>query len=159
MHQESPFSKGLVIRPSGEWFPDWCSCRSRGDTLSFVAPMYLDKKICGMFLCATITKISEIHTISFKMLNKTRNTSHRLKEMVLGFDCSMSVMFYPLDDTTLVVEAGDTVVLEFPQKSVSSCGLRLCCGLRLIYESDVVDLKLVTQNAISHRRSPLLLIN
>lgn len=77
--------------------------------------------------------------------------------MVLDIDCSMRVMFYPLDDTTLVVEAGDTVVLEFPRQLFSSCGLRLCCGLRLIYENDVVDSKLVIRKVtepktLNHRR-------
>ncbi|KAK9055801.1 hypothetical protein SSX86_026886 [Deinandra increscens subsp. villosa] len=188
--KESPFTKGLVIRLSGEWFPDWCSCRGDvlssvaplmdldksisswrkqvpdlcsytygGHVLSFAAPVHMEKKICGMILCATTTRNSVIHTITFKLLNRTKNTSHLVKDLVLDFDCSMLAMFYPLDDTTLLVEAGDTVVLEFPRKLVSSCGLRLCCGLRLIYESDVVDSKLVSQDSTERRLPQLVLIN
>ncbi|GKD41272.1 hypothetical protein Tco_1261479, partial [Tanacetum coccineum] len=51
------------------------------------------------------------------------------------------VTFYPLDHTTLVVEAGDTVELLFnDQESVKSVGLRLIC------EDDVVDSGLVLKD-------------
>ena len=35
----------------------------------------------------------------------------------------MCVMIYPLDDTTLVVEVGDTVVLQFDDDEVEDSGL------------------------------------
>ncbi|KAI3800976.1 hypothetical protein L1987_29076 [Smallanthus sonchifolius] len=129
--KESPFIKPLVIGLSRECTPNWCNYQNRGDLLCFVAPMHLGKKICGVILYATTGTFVPTSTIASKMVNKTKNTSHRLKEMVFQ-QGSMCVMFYPLDDTTIMVEAGDTVALEFPQKSVSSC------GLRLIYDNDVV---------------------
>lgn len=98
--------------------------------------MHLDKKIYGMILCANNSRGG---TLTPKMLNKTKNTSHGLRKMPCR-EGSMVVMFYPLDDTTLVVEAGDNVVLEFTGKSVFSF------GLSLIYYTDVLDSKLAIQN-------------
>ncbi|KAI3741842.1 hypothetical protein L1987_59520 [Smallanthus sonchifolius] len=129
--KKSPFIKPLVIALSRECIPNWCNYQKRGDFLCFVAPMHLGKNICGVILYATTGTFVAPSTIASKMVNKTKNTSHRLIEMVFQ-QGAMCVMFYPLDDTTLVVEAGDTVALEFPQKSVSSR------GLRLIYDNDVV---------------------
>ncbi|PWA80026.1 hypothetical protein CTI12_AA069630 [Artemisia annua] len=66
----------------------------------------------------------------------------------------MLVMFYPLNDTTLVVEAGDTVEVKFNDTTVDIVELLFCdeksvksCGLRLIYEDDVVDSGLVLKDA------------
>ncbi|XP_076896427.1 TMV resistance protein N-like [Bidens hawaiensis] len=137
--KESSLSKSIVIHipMRKKEIPDWCSYQKREGVLSFVAPTYISKKLCGIILYAKNTE--SLWILSPKMFNKTKNTSHCLTEMELRYD-SVFVMFYPLDHTTLVVEAGDTVIFEFPQNSI------LRCGLRLIYDSDVVDSDLVIQH-------------
>ncbi|KAI3741843.1 hypothetical protein L1987_59521 [Smallanthus sonchifolius] len=117
--KESPFSRRFMIQLSQEMVPDWCSYQSSYFSSAIILEMY----------------------------NKTKNISHRFvtntsdlfAATTLG-DC-MYVLSYPLDDTTLLVEHGDSVVLKLPR------GLVLSCGLRLIYESDVVDCILVFQTA------------
>ncbi|GJY23027.1 hypothetical protein Tco_0396685 [Tanacetum coccineum] len=73
--------------------------------------------------------------------NKTKGTSHRLLCKV-GFNpASKMVKFYPLNDTTLAVEAGDTVELQFDDESGHKNG-----GVRLVYEDDAVDSGLVLKD-------------
>ncbi|KAI3693516.1 hypothetical protein L1987_76460 [Smallanthus sonchifolius] len=131
--KESHFTKQLDIKFSfkGERFPDWCSYQNWNGDLSFKAPMHLDKNICGVILCTR-----DLFGSTVLLLNKTKNTSVRFKEEIIS-----DVMFYPLDVTTLVVEAGDTVVLEF-YDDFGTGG-----GLRLIQDTDVMDSELVFQNS------------
>ncbi|XP_076900003.1 TMV resistance protein N-like isoform X2 [Bidens hawaiensis] len=142
--QELPFSNRFMMRLSWqEEVPDWCTYRNRGDVLSFVAPLHMHNNICGIILCACINldKFHSDNSVVPKMYNKTKNTSHHFKANTIAsprrctFQDCMYVISYPLDNTTLLVEPGDSVavVLKVPQGSVSSY------GLRLIYESDVVD--------------------
>ncbi|KAI3800974.1 hypothetical protein L1987_29074 [Smallanthus sonchifolius] len=141
VRKESPFSNRFMIQlPSKKVVPGWCSYQSWGNVLSFVAPVHLDNNICGIILCANISNYSSAATL--KMHNKTKDTSHRFKTNMQ--EGCMFVMFYPLDDTTLLVEPGDSVVLILPLGSVSTY------GMRLIYESDVVDCKLVIQTVTEH---------
>ncbi|GJU14312.1 hypothetical protein Tco_1142278 [Tanacetum coccineum] len=85
--------------------------------------MHYDKQICGVILCATMDlEIDDLPVSVYpQMHNETKETSHRFREITFKGCFSMCVMFCPLDDTKLVVEAGDTVV----------------------YEDDVLDSKLV----------------
>ncbi|GJV74847.1 TMV resistance protein N [Tanacetum coccineum] len=111
--------------------PNWCSYQNIGDILSFVAPMHYDKQICGVILCATMDlKIDDLPVSVYpQMHNETKETSHRFREMTFKGCFSMCVMFCPLDDTELGVEASDTVVLKFgydndkDDEKVSSCGM------------------------------------
>ncbi|KAK1420496.1 hypothetical protein QVD17_22144 [Tagetes erecta] len=148
--KDSPFRNRFMIYLSWHMnVPDWCSCQSRGDIISFVAPVHLDN-ICGIILCVNTLKYFNRHFVP-NLHNKTKNTSHPLvtKNAIgpysLTFSCFrrqyMIVMSYPLDDTTLVVEPGDSLILELPhdQGSITSS------ALRLIYETDVVNYKLVFQ--------------
>ncbi|GKD72652.1 TMV resistance protein N [Tanacetum coccineum] len=67
--------------------------------------------------------------VSPTIYNKTKGTSHQFYKLMYR-----GVQFHPLNDTTLLVEAGDTVELQFDDnESVKSF------GLHLIYEDDVVD--------------------
>ncbi|GKB18145.1 TMV resistance protein N [Tanacetum coccineum] len=135
--------EGLHIYLSGEEVPEWCTYgNNSGNVLSFVAPIqFHHTKICGLILCATRgNKDVYEKWVCPAIYNQTKGTSHRLRDV--GDDCgTMMVMFYPLNDTTLVVEAGDTVEIEFLYKRV------LSCGLRLVYEDDVVDSGLVIKDA------------
>ncbi|KAK1420489.1 hypothetical protein QVD17_22129 [Tagetes erecta] len=130
--KESPFSNRFTIcLPWKEEVPEWCSYQSKGDVLSFVVP---GNKICGAILCLGNSN-PMMSNVALKMYNKTKNTSRHFEVEVQG--SYMGIMCCPLDNTTLLVEPGDFVVLKLPQGLVSSC------GLRLIYENDVVDSKLV----------------
>ncbi|GKB73247.1 TMV resistance protein N [Tanacetum coccineum] len=135
--------EGLHIYLSGEEVPEWCTYgNNSGNVLSFVAPIqFHHTKICGLILCATRGNKDVCEKwVCPAIYNQTKGTSHRLRDV--GDDCgTMMVMFYPLNDTTLVVEAGDTVEVEFLYKRV------LSCGLRLVYEDDVVDSGLVIKDA------------
>lgn len=146
MQQESSFTKPLEIHLSWEEVPDWCS--TYGDTghvLSFEAPLHLDKKICGVILCAT-AKYSFNEPLSIKVLNKNKKTSCWISSMIVRRATSMYVLFYGFNDTTLVVEAGDIVTIQFVQKLTPEMCWRY--GFRLIYEGDVVDSKLLLQSVI-----------
>ncbi|PWA76538.1 TMV resistance protein N [Artemisia annua] len=147
---------GLLITLSWKELPGWCTYGNSGNVLSFEALIQFDSKICGLILCATIEEDYIPSLWGFLAIyNKTKGTSHRFRDCSYG-SASMLVMFYPLNDTTLVVEAGDTVEVKFTdttlvvdiveqifydEKSVKSC------GLRLIYEDDVVDSGLVLKDA------------
>ncbi|PWA97044.1 TMV resistance protein N [Artemisia annua] len=139
----------LYIGLSWEELPEWCTCRNSGKVLSFVAPIQFDSQICGLILCGP--KLYEddgddewLHPTIY---NKTKGTSHKFYPSVVG--SPMFVTFYPLNDTTLVVEAGDTVEVEFHDE-VSLFPLN-SVGLRLVYEDDVVDSELVLKDV----REPL----
>ncbi|XP_076900002.1 TMV resistance protein N-like isoform X1 [Bidens hawaiensis] len=143
VNKESPFSNRLMIQlPWRKELLEWCTYQNRGYFLSFVAPLHLHNNICGIILCATPSERYISIISNPKMHNKTKNTSHSFK-VNRGDEVHncMLVMSCPLDDTTLLVEPGEFVVIEFPQGSLSSC------GLRLIYESDVVDGYLVVKTA------------
>ncbi|PWA77141.1 TMV resistance protein N [Artemisia annua] len=128
----------LLIDLSGKEVPEWCTYRDSGNVLSFVAPIQFDhSKIWGLILCATRDKYAP--SISPEIYNKTKGTSHQIRDFG-GVWGSMFVMFYPLNNTTLVVEAGDTLEVEFNDKSLTSG------GLRLVYENDVVDSGLVLKD-------------
>ncbi|PWA62220.1 TMV resistance protein N [Artemisia annua] len=120
---------GLLIHLSGKELPEWCTYRNSGNNvLSFEAPIRFDSKICGL-LCAT-TYYWPCPTIH----NKTKEESQCVEAMD-DVSSTLKVVFYPLNDKTVVVEAGDTVELRFDRDT--------SCGLRLVYEDDVIDLGLV----------------
>ncbi|PWA74761.1 TMV resistance protein N [Artemisia annua] len=135
-------TKGLDIRLSGKELPEWCTYRNSGNNvLSFEAPIQVDhSKICGLILCATRDNKDDEYDewANPTIYNRMKGTSHQFHDCRYNSD-SMMVMFYPLNDTTLVVEAGDTVELQFFD---DEHGVKRC-GLRLIYEDDVVDSGLV----------------
>ncbi|PWA52719.1 protein SUPPRESSOR OF npr1-1, CONSTITUTIVE 1 [Artemisia annua] len=126
-------TKGLVINLSGE-LPEWYSylhCRS---FLYSNASIEFDKKICGLILCATKDD-DEGEWVCPEIYNKTKRTNHRFSSF--KFLDEKVVMFYPLNDTTLVVEAGDVVrhrLYNCPASRSQFCW---------IYEDDVVDSGLV----------------
>lgn len=138
----------MIILSREKKAPQWCSYQSTGHVLSFVTPVHL-ANIRGIILCANIYLDFYVSDISIvpKIYNKTNNTSHRFKAYASHPSTSdalnncMCAMFYPLDDTTLLVEPGDSVavVLKLSRGSV------LGCGLGLIYESDMVDCNLAIQ--------------
>ncbi|GJW94644.1 TMV resistance protein N [Tanacetum coccineum] len=144
--KESFIKRKLVISLTEPEVPDWyvwCSYQNIGNVLSFVAPMHFDNQIRGVILCA-MTDLDNDHDVWFnpKMHNETKELSHRFGQMDFEGCVSMCVMFCPLNNTTLVVEAGDTVVFQFGHgNKVASC-----CGLRLVYEDDVLDSKLVIKS-------------
>ncbi|PWA91696.1 TMV resistance protein N [Artemisia annua] len=136
-------TEGLYISLSGKELPEWCTYRNIGNNvLSFEAPIRFDSKICGLILCATRDKKDDEYKewLYPVIYNKTKGTtSHRIRDFG-GIWGSMFVMFYPLNNTTIVVEAGDTLEVEFNDESVTSV------GLRLVYENDVVDSRLVLKD-------------
>ncbi|PWA94965.1 TMV resistance protein N [Artemisia annua] len=131
-------TKGLYIGLSGEELPEWCTYGNGGNVLSFEAPIRFDSKICGLILCATTSSwpFSTIH-------NKTKEKSHRIETIdhIITSYSSLQVMFYPFNDKTVVVEAGDTVVLRLDRFT--------SCGLHLVYEDDVADSGLVLKGVCS----------
>ncbi|PWA65672.1 TMV resistance protein N [Artemisia annua] len=143
-------TKGLYITLSGKEVPEWFTYRNSGNVLSFVLPIQFDSKICGLILCATKDEVDEFEWVCPIIYNKTKGTSHRFSGSDYR-DVSMMVMFYPLNDTTLVVEAGDTVELQFQFHKECPHHLRYteCLhfiksgGLLLVYEDEVVDSGLV----------------
>ncbi|GJT79314.1 TMV resistance protein N [Tanacetum coccineum] len=154
-------TKGLYIGLSGEELPDWCTHGNSGNILSFVAPIQFDSKICGLILCANRDeyeyKDDEYEDkddeyegwICPVIYNKTKGTSHRFRDEYEDDEYDHDkydpdkyegwVMFYPFDGTTLVVEAGDTVEVDLSSNTKS-------CGLRWVYEDDVVDSGLVLKD-------------
>ncbi|GKD35021.1 hypothetical protein Tco_1250530, partial [Tanacetum coccineum] len=140
-------NEGLYITLSGEELPEWCTYRNSGNVLSFVAPIqFVNTKIYGLILCATTVVddkayISSDHWVSPTIYNKTKGKSHRLL-CTMGFNAASKIVkFYPLNDTTLAVEAGDTVELQFDDEKRHKSG-----GVRLVYEDDVVDSGLVLKD-------------
>nr|GEX31987.1 hypothetical protein [Tanacetum cinerariifolium] len=134
-------TEGLEVPLSGKEVPEWCTYRNSGHVISFVTPVQFHSKICALILCATRDKDKHFGQWVYPTIyNKTKGTRRRLS--IVGFNiASRIVMFYPLDDTTLVVEAGDTMELLFnDQESVKSVGLRLIC------EDDVVDSGLILKD-------------
>ncbi|XP_076939047.1 TMV resistance protein N-like [Bidens hawaiensis] len=124
MYKESSFSNRLMMQFSVQKeVPDWCSYRNRGDVLSFVAPLNLEGNICGIIVCANFSSYYDCGIINPAVHNKTKNTSHRFKayasHTIGTYTVCMCVMWYPLDDTTLLVEPGDSVEVVLPQGSVS----------------------------------------
>ncbi|PWA50866.1 TMV resistance protein N [Artemisia annua] len=81
-----------------------------------------------------------------EIYNKTKGTRHCFRS--LRSSGTMMIMFYPLNDTTLVVEAGDTVEVVVYEN----------CGLRLVYEDEVADSGLVLKDVMkpTHSQFPLL---
>ncbi|GKC06686.1 TMV resistance protein N [Tanacetum coccineum] len=141
--KDSPLTEPLQIYLSGDEIPDWCNYRHNGDILSFEAPTHLDKKILGFIIHATTQQ--HYHSspyITPKILNKTNQKSHHFRRMELG-SISTCIIFYPLDDTTLVVKAGDTAVLQFRDEYVPKRVTSY--GLSLVYEGDEMDSKLVIE--------------
>lgn len=106
--------------------------------LSSVAPLkhFHHNKICGLILSIKYGTFSTIN-------NKTKVKSHYM-ENDYHEECSLKVGFYPLNDKTVVVEAGDTVELQFYDDDDDDDVMS--CGLRLIYEDDVVDSGLVLKD-------------
>ncbi|PWA80033.1 TMV resistance protein N [Artemisia annua] len=127
--------------------PEWCSYQNEGEVLSCVAPMHYDKQICGVILCAILHMDVDQDPITIhpKMHNKSKETSHdHFRIMVFSGRFCMCVMFCPFDDTELVVEAGDTVILEFDNDDDNIDDNKVSrCGMRWVYEDDVLDSKLV----------------
>nr|GEU93300.1 hypothetical protein [Tanacetum cinerariifolium] len=132
-------TKALYINLSGKEAPEWCSYRNNSGNgrrhlngvviettvemfLSFVAPIQLHTKICGLIICATHDKEDCNGWYRHEIYNKTKGTIH------------------PLNDTTLLLEAGDTVEFYFKVLGIKSC------GMLLIYEDDVVDSGLVLKD-------------
>ncbi|PWA80030.1 TMV resistance protein N [Artemisia annua] len=130
-------TEGFFFRLSGEELPEWCTYRNSGNVLSFVAPIRFDSKICGILSCATTDYWPTFLTIH----NKTKEKSHRMATRDRVFTIpevefsTLKVVFCPLNNKTVVVEAGDTVELWFDRAT--------SCGLRLVYEDDLVDSGLV----------------
>ncbi|PWA83462.1 TMV resistance protein N [Artemisia annua] len=108
-------TKGLYIGLPAEELPEWCTYRNSGNVLSFVAPVQFDSKIRGLILCDTREKDKDEDWVYPVIYNKTKGTMHRLNGPNY-YMVSRLVMFYPLIDTTLVVEAGDTVEVKFDDK-------------------------------------------
>ncbi|PWA85866.1 TMV resistance protein N [Artemisia annua] len=101
-------SEGFHIGLSEEEVPEWCTHRNSGNVLSFVAPLHFHhNKICGLIFCATTNYYQNFSTIHIK----TKEKSHRM-QIKYHQDCTLNVVFYPLNDKTVVVEAGDTVELR-----------------------------------------------
>ncbi|PWA50024.1 TMV resistance protein N [Artemisia annua] len=157
--------KGLYIGLSGKELPEWCTYQNSGNVLSFVAPIPFDSKICGLIFCATTDNWTflEIH-------NKTKEKSHCIETIdhIITTYSTLQVMFYPLNDKTVVVEAGDTVEVKFNDTTVAgdtvevrSCGLRRIyendmvlrrlrsCGLHLVYEDDMLNHRMFEANKLS----------
>lgn len=137
-------NEGFEITLSGEELLEWCTYQNSGKVLSFVAPLkHFDNKICGVILCATLDEDKVYPYMLWAhpaIHNKTKGTSHLFGDCRY-FSASMLVMFYPLNDTILLVEAGDTVELH-----IDNADEVTSCGLRLVYENDVVDSGLVLKN-------------
>lgn len=133
MQQEASFLSRLEIRLSNdhkEEFPMWCHNVFHSTQGEFVAPEHLhDRKICGIILC--IRFISQSYNDA-ELQNKTKGTSCRPTRRVYYDLKSMCIRFFPLDNSMLMVEAGDTLAIDL-HNSVKGF------GVRLIYKDGACD--------------------
>ncbi|XP_071726652.1 TMV resistance protein N-like isoform X2 [Rutidosis leptorrhynchoides] len=135
LFEESFIAKPLWIDLTDTMVPEVFQYEGdRGQVLSFVAP---ERKIYGAILY-----VSRFYHLNYLGLrNRTKETSYEIpKEYYIAGEV---IIICLLNETTLVVEAGDTV-------EVIGDGINQSYGLRFIYEGDVVDsTTLAIQNTIN----------
>ncbi|XP_071687418.1 disease resistance protein RML1A-like [Rutidosis leptorrhynchoides] len=138
LFEESFIAKALWIDLTHTMVPEVFQYKGdRGQVLSFVAP---EKKIYGAILY--VSRFSYLKSLGLR--NRTKEKSYEFenpKKQEYNFAREV-IIICPLNETTLVVEAGDTVEVI--------CDDDQSYGFRFIYEGDVVvdSTTLAIQNTI-----------